>query len=81
MTGIFSTLIKRKTADEQASVRAERGRKAAEQAELDLEQLQLSSLDIETRHMRAEELLCDVLKAYGHENLVNEFDAIDKDYG
>ena len=81
MAGIFGTLIKRKAQDENAGVKAERGRKAAEQAELDLEQLQLSNLDIETRHMRAEELLCDVLKAYGHDNLVAEFDAIDKDYG
>ncbi len=81
MAGIFGTLIKRKAQDETAGVKAERGRKAAEKAELDLEQLQLSSLDIETRHIQADEILCEVLTAYGHDNLVAEFDAIDKDYG
>lgn len=80
MTGVFGTLIKKRK-DETASVKAAAGRKAAEQAELDLEQLQLTNVDTETRHILADEILCEVLKAYGHQNLVNEFDAIDKDYG
>lgn len=43
--------------------------------------VKMSGADIETRYIQADEILCDVLKAYGHHNLVNEFDAIDKDYG
>ena len=80
MTGMFGTLIKKRK-DETASVKAAAGRKVAEQAESDLEALHLTSLDNEARHIRADEILCEVLKAYGHHNLVHEFDAIDKDYG
>ena len=87
MAGMFGTLIKKRK-DETASVKAAAGRKAAEQAELEMEILaqrpfpatQLN-MDIETRHIQADEILCEVLKAYGHHNLVNEFNAIDKDYG
>ena len=45
-----------------------------------LKELQGSGGDIEMDHIRADDVLCEILKTLGYEDVVIEYDAINKWY-
>ncbi|MEE8270814.1 MAG: hypothetical protein V3R98_03655 [Alphaproteobacteria bacterium] len=53
---------------------------AAMEAETRLEELQLLG-DLELAHVEADRVLCDLLTKLGFNNIVAEYEAIDKYYG
>ena len=42
--------------------------------------LQENAADIEADHSNADQTLCDLLRALGHDEIVNEYESIDKWY-
>lgn len=51
-----------------------------EEAIAALKELQCSGGDVEMDHIRADDVLCEILKALGYEDVVIEYDAINKWY-